>query len=186
MNKMPLDSSLASLSDAKGGAVRSLAGLSVLNGCFLRCSDTPEGLLVCDLPRRGGDLSGAEAALSRLGWRLPAWKNGRGCGCMDRAERGLAGQWPVQLDPAALPAFPAREEDFAAYALCRLLLLHPAPLARLQRMELNRALWLWTVRPGEASKPFTRPAPPFCGRGNRCPRWAASCAPADLQNPKGA
>lgn len=72
-----------------------------------------------------------------------------------------------------LPAFPEREEDFAAYSLCRLLLLHPAPLA-VQPMELNRALWLWTVRP-ENSNPFMKPAPPFCGRGNRCPRWAASC-----------
>lgn len=60
---------LVSLTDAKAALYEALQPFS-LNGCFLRFSDTPEGLLVCDLPRRGGDLAGAEEALTRLGWRL--------------------------------------------------------------------------------------------------------------------
>ena len=42
----------------------------------------------------------------------------------------MAGTWPMRLPLQRCPPFPTREEDFAAYALCRLLLLHPAPLSR--------------------------------------------------------
>ena len=65
MNKLPSYSSLASLSEEKAALYESLQAFQS-NGFFLRCSDTPEGLLVCDLPRRGGDLSGAEAALEKI------------------------------------------------------------------------------------------------------------------------
>ncbi len=115
------------------------------NGCFLRFSDTPEALLVCDLPRRGGDLPGAEAALTRLGWRLLPEKR-PGLWRLDRTDtvwRAMADSLPLEL-----PAFSGREEDFAACSLCRLLLLHPAPPA-VQPMELNRAIWLWTARSGD-------------------------------------
>ena len=55
---------LVSLTDAKAALYEALQPFS-LSGCFLRFSDTPEGLLVCDLPRRGGDLAGAEEALAQ-------------------------------------------------------------------------------------------------------------------------
>ena len=71
---------LVSLTDAKAALYEALQPFS-LNGCFLRFSDTPEGLLVCDLPRRGGDLAGAEAVLAHLGWRLLP-ENGRGYGSL--------------------------------------------------------------------------------------------------------
>ena len=100
MNKMPSYSSLASLSEEKAALYESLQAFQS-NGFFLRCSDTPEGLLVCDLPRRGGDLSGAEAALSRLGWRILPEKK-PGLWLLDRTEPA----WQAMADalPAALPA----------------------------------------------------------------------------------
>ena len=133
---------LVSLTDAKAALYEALQPFS-LNGCFLRFSDTPEGLLVCDLPRRGGDLSGAEEALTHLGWRLLPGKK-PGLWLLDRADavwQDIAGSLALEL-----PAFPKREEDFAAYSLCRLLLLHPAPLA-VQPMELNRAALLRQGKP---------------------------------------
>ena len=51
MNKLPSLSSLASLSEEKAALYEALQAFQS-NGFFLRCSDTPEGLLVCDLPRR--------------------------------------------------------------------------------------------------------------------------------------
>ena len=155
MNKLPSLSSLASLSEEKAALYESLQAFQS-NGFFLRCSDTPEGLLVCDLPRRGGDLSGAEAA------------------------------WQAMADalPATLPAFPAQEEDFAAYALCRLLLLHPAPLSR-QPMELNRALWLWTVRPGSL-KALHETCAALLRKGKPLPTLGGQLLNVHLQNQKGA
>ncbi len=180
MNKMPSYSSLASLSEEKAALYESLQAFQS-NGFFLRCSDTPEGLLVCDLPRRGGDLSGAEAALTRLGWRLLPEKK-PGLWLLDRTEPA----WQAMADalPATLPAFPAQEEDFAAYALCRLLLLHPAPLSR-QPMELNRALWLWTVRHGSL-KAFHETCAALLRQKKPLPTLGGQLLAAGLQNLKGA
>ena len=86
--------------------------------------------------------------------------------------------------PATLPAFPAQEEDFAAYALCRLLLLHPAPLSR-QPMELNRALWLWTVRPGSL-KALHETCAALLRQKKPLPTLGGQLLAAGLQNPKGA
>lgn len=72
---------LVSLTDAKAALYEALQPFS-LNGCFLRFSDTPEGLLVCDLPRRGGDLAGAEEALTRPGLAAPAGKTAGAMGSL--------------------------------------------------------------------------------------------------------
>ena len=93
---------LVFLTDAKAALYEALQPFS-LNGCFLRFSDTPEGLLVCDLPRRGGDLSGAEEALTRLGWRLLPEKR-PGLWLIDRADavwQDMAGSLTLEL-----PAMP--------------------------------------------------------------------------------
>lgn len=151
------------------------------NGCFLRFSDTPEGLLVCDLPRRGGDLSGAEAALTRLGWRLLPEKR-PGLWLLDRTEavwQAMAGSLPHELPP-----FPEREEDFAACSLCRLLLLHPAPLA-VQPMDLNRILWLWTAR-SETLKPLHETCAALLRQGKPLPTLGGQLLNVYLQNRKGA
>lgn len=171
---------LVSLTDAKAALYEALRPCGP-NGCFLRFSDTPEGLLVCDLPRRGGDLSGAEEALTRLGWRLLPGKK-PGLWLLDRTEPA----WQAMADalPAVLPAFPAREKDFAAYALCRLLLLHPVQLSR-QPMELNRALWLWTVRPGSL-KTLHETCAALLRQKKPLPTLGGQLLAAGLQNPKGA
>lgn len=171
---------LVSLTDAKAALYEALKPFSP-SGCFLRFSDTPEGLLVCDLPRRGGDLSGAEEALTRLGWRLLPERR-PGLWLLDRTEPA----WQAMADalPAVLPAFPAREKDFAAYALCRLLLLHPVPPA-VQPMELNRALWLWTVRPGSL-KALHETCAALLRQKKPLPTLGGQLLAAGLQNPKGA
>lgn len=171
---------LCSLTDAKAALYEALRPFSP-NGCFLRFSDTPEGLLVCDLPRRGGDLSGAEEALTRLGWRLLPGKR-PGLWLIDRADA----IWQDMADrlPLGLPTFPEREEDFAAYSLCRLLLLHPAPLA-VQPMELNRALWLWTARPGELQS-LHETCAALLRQGKPLPTLGGQLLNVHLQNQKGA
>ena len=171
---------LVSLTDAKAALYEALRPFSP-NGCFLRFSDMPEELLACDLPRRGGDLAGAEEALARLGWRLLPEKR-PGLWLIDRAEA----VWQDMADSLTLdlPAFPEREEDFAAYSLCRLLLLHPAPLA-VQPMELNRALWLWTVRSGEI-KSFHETCAALLRQEKPLPTLGGQLLNVYLQNQKGA
>ena len=142
---------LVSLTDAKAALYEALRPFSP-NGCFLRFSDMPEELLACDLPRRGGDLAGAEEALARLGWRLLPEKR--------------PGLWLIDR------------------ALCRLLLLHPAPLA-VQPMELNRALWLWTVRSGEI-KSFHETCAALLRQGKPLPTLGGQLLNVYLQNQKGA
>ena len=180
MNKLPSLSSLASLSEEKAALYEALQAFQS-NGFFLRYSDTPEGLLVCDLPRRGGDLSGAEAALTRLGWRLLPEKK-PGLWLLDRTEPA----WQAMADalPATLPAFPAQEEDFAACSLCRLLLLHPAPPA-VQPMELNRAIWLWTARSGDL-KSLHETCAALLRQGKPLPTLGGQLLNVHLQNQKGA
>ncbi len=180
MNKLPSYSSLASLSEEKAALYEALQAFQS-NGFFLRCSDTSEGLLVCDLPRRGGDLSGAEEALTRLGWRLLPERR-PGLWLLDRTE-AVWQELSAHL-PRELPAFPAREEEFAAYALCRLLLLHPAPPA-VQPMELNRALWLWTVRPGSL-KALHETCAALLRQKKPLPTLGGQLLAAGLQNLKGA
>ena len=71
---------LVFLTDAKAALYEALQPFS-LNGCFLRFSDTPEGLLVCDLPRRAATWPGQKQY-----WLI--WvggscrKNGRGYGSL--------------------------------------------------------------------------------------------------------
>lgn len=171
---------LVSLTDAKAALYEALKPFSP-SGCFLRFSDTPEGLLVCDLPRRGGDLSGAEELLTRLGWRLLPERR-PGLWLLDRTEavwQDIAGSLALEL-----PAFPEREENFAAYSLCRLLLLHPAPPA-VQPMELNRALWLWTARSGNL-KPLHETCAALLRQGKPLPTLGGQLLNVHLQNQKGA
>lgn len=100
-------------------------------GSFLRLSRDDQALWVTDLPRRRVPLDEAEALLNalnvecaldertglwRLNWTLAGWMN------------ALASL------PTEPPALPKEDELHPAYALCRLLLFHPAPLER-QPME---------------------------------------------------
>ena len=93
--------------------------------CFVRVCATDDALWVCDLPRRySNSLEEVEAALLKMGFscRLDAksklWH-------IDLAPH----RWMKALDeyPSELPPFPVEERYHAAYALCRLWMLHPAP-----------------------------------------------------------
>lgn len=122
---------LAAAQGAVYQALREAAGAN----CFVRRCADDGALWVTDLPRRARGLSQVQEALEALGvaftqdaaglWRLDwtaqAWR--------ERVE-GL---------PRRPPALPADEALHPAYALCRLLLLHPAPMER-QPMEPLRAV----------------------------------------------
>lgn len=103
------------------------ATLRAFGPCFLRICADEDALWVSDLPRRRPDTRPAEAALDALGvecrlnadsllWKLD-WTQAR----YRALEAAL---------PRTPPAFPQRPFLEDAYALCRLLLLHPAPLSR--------------------------------------------------------
>lgn len=114
-------------------ALREASGVS----CFVRLCASDDALWVTDLPRRTESVEAARKALDALGVR-----------CM---EDGAGGLWRLDWPPdgwrerlGALPAqpppFPRDEALHPAYALCRLLLSHPAPLER-QPMEQVRAVF---------------------------------------------
>lgn len=100
-------------------------------GCFLRLSRDDRALWVTDFPIRQKETAEAEEALRmmdvewepdgasglwRLNWTPAGWR------------RALA---PLPKEP---PPLPSEETLHPAYALCRLLLCHPAPL-EVQPME---------------------------------------------------
>lgn len=112
--------------------------------CFVRICSDDSALWISDLPRLGialpalqerfarqglAVLPDASRALCRLDWTAEAWQS--------RLE-GL---------PSQPPPLPANAELHPAYALCRLLLMHPAPLER-QPMEMVRRVLKLTVRDG--------------------------------------
>lgn len=111
--------------------------------CFLRISKTDDCLWVTDLPRRIESLADVEQSLADLGL----------CCRLDPASR----LWHIDLAteryaslasllPTNPPPFPADESLHEAYALCRLLLSHPAELAT-QPLEPVRAILKWLTFP---------------------------------------
>ncbi len=125
---------------------------AALAPCFVRRFQGDGALFVCDLPRRGapGLVSEALAGLTGLGFV-----------CVTPASRGLLlldaspARYEALLEPLPLspPPLPAREELHPAYALCRLLLAHPAPFAPQPLGPLRQMLkWMDTLPPG----PFLR------------------------------
>lgn len=126
--------------------------------CFLRVSLTNDALWVCDLPRRSADPSGAQKALETLGvvcrmdaharlWRLDASQ-----------ERYAA--WNAAL-PKDVPALPEDDRLHEAYALCRLLLLHPSPI-ECQPMDWNRAALKQSTATALDMERFVAPAHAAC------------------------
>ena len=89
------------------------------------CAWTTAPCGVSDLPRRTGRLVSAMAVLDALGVRYET-DPATGLWRLD----WTAESWRDRLDrlPACLPALPREEALHPAYALCRLLLLHPARL----------------------------------------------------------
>ena len=113
--------------------------------CFVRLCMDHGALWVSDLPRRTERLTPATAALDALGiscrtdpatvlWRLDWTAEG----------------WRERLDrlPDRPPALPRDEALHPAYALCRLLLLHPAPVERQPMVQVREVAKLAAGAPG--------------------------------------
>lgn len=123
--------------------------------CFVRVCADDGALWVSDAPRLGAALSPLEAQLKKQGvvvlpdasknlWRLDwtpeAWLN------------------RLEILPHQPPPLPVEAELHPAYALCRLLLMHPAPLED-QPMEMVRRVLKLTAK----EKALKRAAPALQG-----------------------
>lgn len=112
--------------------------------CFVRLCRDDGALWVTDLPLRGASTDRAQAALASLGVR---WEAEPATGLWRLDWTGE--EWRGRLDalPDGLPPFPRDEALHTAYALCRLLLAHPAPL-REQPMQPIRGVVKRSCGPG--------------------------------------
>lgn len=113
--------------------------------CFVRLCTDHGALWVSDLPRRTERLTPATAALDALGISCrtdPATSLWR----LDWTAEG----WRERLDrlPDRTPALPRDEALHPAYALCRLLLLHPAPVERQPLEQVREIVKLAAGAPG--------------------------------------
>lgn len=111
--------------------------------CFLRLCDTPEALWVTDFPRSTQETGPAREALAGLGCRF--WQEeSKGLWYVDWTLEA----WGLVLAslPEQVPAMPQKEALHPAYALCRLLMSHPAPLEN-QPFEPLRTLVKGSQRP---------------------------------------
>lgn len=106
--------------------------------CLLRTCSTSDALWVCDLPRRLADAEGAKQSLADLGVRCTADEDSlwRLDWTLDKY-RELADELPI-----AAPPLPKAVELHEAYALCRLLLRHPAPIEAQPLAAVREALKL--------------------------------------------
>ena len=91
--------------------------------CFVRICDTDQALWVSDLPRRMPDAAQLSEKLAAQGFVCHLDENTRLWYIDWTAQR-----WEEMLSacPGSLPEFPLEECYHAAYALCRLWMLHPS------------------------------------------------------------
>lgn len=147
---------LAAVQRAVYEALREATGAS----CFVRLCMDHGALWVSDLPRRTDRLAPALEALEALGiknepdpetglWRLD-W---------------TAESWRERLDrlPDRPPALPRDEALHPAFALCRLLLLHPAPVERQPMAQVREVAKLAAGAPG----PLLAAVPALAGEAAR-------------------
>ena len=134
--------------------------------CFVRLCLDHGALWVSDLPRRTGRLVSAMAVLDALGVRYET-DPATGLWRLD----WTAESWRDRLDrlPACLPALPREEALHPAYALCRLLLLHPAPLESQPMAQVREVVKLAAGAPG----PLLSAVPALAGESARRLRWAS-------------
>ena len=128
--------------------------------CFVRLCMDHGALWVSDLPRCTDRLTPATAALDALG-----------ISCRTDPATGLwrldwtAVGWRERLDrlPDRPPALPRDEALHPAYALCRLLLLHPAPVERQPMVQVREVAKLAAGAPG----PLLAAVPALAGEAAR-------------------
>lgn len=122
-------------------ALRAAAGAP----CFVRLCMDHGALWVSDLPRRTKRLTPALAALEALELHCET-DPATGLWRLDWTEEG----WRERLDqlPDRPPALPYNEALHPAYALCRLLLFHPAPVERQPMAQVREVAKLAAGAPG--------------------------------------
>ena len=104
---------------------------------FLRDARDDGALWVCDLPRMGGVLRGPLKALASLGIRCEWDERARLWRLDYTIERYQTMLAPLPMSP---PKLPQNEALHDAYALCALLLCHPAPLNDQPMETIRRVL----------------------------------------------
>lgn len=137
--------------------------------CFVRLCMDHSALWVSDLPRRTERLTPAAAALDALGISCrtdPATSLWR----LDWTAEG----WRERLDqlPDRPPALPYNEALHPAYALCRLLLFHPAPVERQPMAQVREVAKLAVGAPGA----LLVAVPALAGEAARCLRMGTPLA----------
>ena len=137
--------------------------------CFVRLCLDHGALWVSDLPRRTGRLVSAMAALDALGVRYET-DSATGLWRLDWTAEG----WRERLDqlPDRPPALPYNEALHPAYALCRLLLFHPAPVERQPMAQVREMAKLAAGAPG----PLLAAVPALTGEAARCLRMGLPLA----------
>lgn len=156
---------LAGVQRAIYEAIRGAAGAP----CFVRLCMDHGALWVSDLPRRTKRLTPALAALEALELHCET-DPATGLWRLDWTEEG----WRERLDqlPDRTPALPRDEALHPAYALCRLLLLHPAPLERQPMAQVREVAKLAAGAPG----PLLAAVPALAGEAARCLRMGTPLA----------
>ena len=137
--------------------------------CFVRLCMDHGALWVSDLPRRTDRLTPALSALVALGIRCDTDPT-TGLWRLDWTAEG----WRERLErlPDCLPALPRDEALHPAYALCRLLLLHPAPVERQPMAQVREMAKLAAGAPG----PLLAAVPALTGEAARCLRMGLPLA----------
>lgn len=137
--------------------------------CFVRLCMDHSALWVSDLPRRTDRLAPALSALVALGIRCDT-DPATGLWRLDWTAEG----WRERLErlPDCLPALPRDEALHPAYALCRLLLLHPAPVERQPMAQVREVVKLAAGAPG----PLLAAVPALTGEAARCLRMGLPLA----------
>lgn len=137
--------------------------------CFVRLCMDHGALWVSDLPRRTDRLAPALSALVALGIRCDT-DPATGLWRLDWTAEG----WRERLErlPDCLPALPRDEALHPAYALCRLLLLHPAPVERQPMAQVREVVKLAAGAPG----PLLAAVPALTGEAARCLRMGLPLA----------
>lgn len=137
--------------------------------CFVRLCMDHGALWVSDLPRRTDRLAPALSALVALGIRCDT-DPATGLWRLDWTAEG----WRERLErlPDCLPALPRDEALHPAYALCRLLLLHPAPVERQPMAQVREMAKLTAGAPG----PLLAAVPALTGEAARCLRMGLPLA----------
>ena len=114
--------------------------------CFVRICDNDSALWVSDLPRKYEASEKLLPVLNEAGFSV--WQ--------DEQSRLWYLDWTqerwielLKTLPQSMPALPEREEYHEAYALCRLLIAHPAVLQKSHMPMLRRFIKLTAEKPAK-------------------------------------